>query len=98
MSNSKRRGLTRRTLIKGAGLAAAAGSVLKPLGALADEGGAGPEFATLFGLNMMLTAPDGGVHADEDVSTWLVDAGFGKISRAQFPAPMPHRVVTGIRS
>jgi predicted O-methyltransferase YrrM len=64
----------------------------------ADAGGAGPEFATLFGLNMMLTAPDGGVHADEDVAGWMGEAGFGEIGRASFPPPMPHRVVTGIKS
>ena len=40
--DSNRRGVTRRTLIKGAGMAAAAGSVLRPLEALADEGAAGP--------------------------------------------------------
>ena len=64
----------------------------------ADAGGAGPEFATLFGLNMMLTAPDGGVHADEDVAGWMSEAGFNEIGRASFPPPMPHRVVTGIKS
>ncbi len=37
MSNSKRRGVTRRALFKGAGLAAASGAVLKPLQALAKE-------------------------------------------------------------
>jgi len=61
----------------------------------ADEGGAGPAFATLFGLNMMLTATDGGVHADADVARWMAEAGFEKIDQQKFPPPMPHRVVTG---
>ncbi len=61
----------------------------------ADEGGAGPAFATLFGLNMMLTAADGGVHADADVAHWMAEAGFEMIDRQEFPPPMPHRVVTG---
>ena len=30
----------------------------------------------MFGLNMMLTAPDGGVHADADVMHWMADSGF----------------------
>jgi predicted O-methyltransferase YrrM len=64
----------------------------------ADANGTGPEFATLFGLNMMLTAPDGGVHADEDVANWMRDAGFNEIQRDSFPPPMPHRVVIGSRS
>lgn len=63
----------------------------------ADADGAGPEFATLFGLNMMLTAPDGGVHADVDVADWMREAGFQTIERQNFPPPMPHRVVTGSR-
>lgn len=62
-----------------------------------DAGGAGPEFAALFGLNMMLTAPDGGVHSDEDVADWMSDAGFVNVGRENFPPPMPHRVVTGSR-
>lgn len=64
----------------------------------ADEGGASPTFAALFGLNMMLTAPDGGIHADADVASWMTDAGFVDIDRQNFPPPMPHRVVTGIKS
>ncbi|MDJ0973514.1 MAG: (2Fe-2S)-binding protein [Planctomycetota bacterium] len=43
MSKSDRRGVTRRALFKGAGLAAASGAVLKPLEALAkEEGASGP--------------------------------------------------------
>lgn len=80
-----------------------AASCLEPGGMLvindifADADGTGPEFATLFGLNMMLTAPDGGVHADEDVASWMSDAGFESMDRQSFPPPMPHRVVTGGR-
>lgn len=62
-----------------------------------DEGGASPEFPALFGLSMMLTAPDGGVHADADVERWLREAGFTGTDRRPFPPPMPHRVVTGTR-
>jgi 3-hydroxy-5-methyl-1-naphthoate 3-O-methyltransferase len=62
-----------------------------------DRGGASPPFAALFGLNMMLTAPSGGVHADADVADWLREAGFTRIETKPFPPPMPHRVVIGAR-
>ena len=41
-----------------------------------DAGGAEPVFAALFGINMMLTAPDGGVHEDRQVADWMVEAGL----------------------
>jgi cyclopropane fatty-acyl-phospholipid synthase-like methyltransferase len=60
-----------------------------------DAGGCSPPFATLFGLNMALTAPDGTVHADADVASWLRDAGFSDVDVRSLPPPMPHRVVSG---
>lgn len=63
-----------------------------------DDGGAGPEFAALFGISMMLTAEDGCVHADADVVRWMREAGFTAIEGKAFPPPMPHRVITGIRA
>ena len=63
----------------------------------ADEGRTSPLFATLFGLNMMLTAPDGGVHADSDVAAWIKEEGFREVGRIPFPPPMPHRIVTGVK-
>jgi cyclopropane fatty-acyl-phospholipid synthase-like methyltransferase len=87
-----------QTLIERASDCLEPGGLLVVNDIFADAGGTGPEFATLLGLNMMLTAPDGGVHADEDVASWMTDAGFGDIGRASFPPPMPHRIVTGIKS
>lgn len=63
-----------------------------------DANRTGPEFATLFGLNMFLTAPDGGVHADADVADWLSGAGFSEVECRSFPPPMPHRIVTGYKT
>ncbi len=62
-----------------------------------DAGGKSPLFATLFGLNMMLTATDGEVHADEDVASWMEQQNFADIHKVSFPQPMPHRIVTGIK-
>jgi DNA-binding transcriptional ArsR family regulator len=58
-----------------------------------DEGGCRPAFAAMFGLNMMLTAPDGGVHADADVGRWMQQAGLREPRVVPLPPPMPHRVV-----
>jgi cyclopropane fatty-acyl-phospholipid synthase-like methyltransferase len=60
-----------------------------------DAGGCSPAFATLFGLNMALTAPDGTVHADADVGRWMSEEGFTGIEMRALPPPMPHRVVMG---
>lgn len=86
------------------GLIARGAAALNPGGMLivsdifADAGGTHPPFASMFGLNMMLTAPDGGVHADADVQRWMADAGFGELRTVPLPPPMPHRVVTGIKA
>ena len=63
-----------------------------------DPGGCQPTFAALFGLNMMLTAPNGGVHADTDVMHWMADEGFRNLRCTPLPPPMPHRVVIGVKA
>ena len=63
-----------------------------------DAGGMQPAFAALFGLNMMLTAADGGVHADADVQGWMAAAGFVELRTRALPPPMPHRVVMGVKA
>lgn len=73
------------------------GGILIVNDVFADPGGTTPEFSALFGITMMLTAPDGCVHADADVAAWMASTGFGEIEQKPFPPPMPHRVVTGVR-
>jgi hypothetical protein len=63
----------------------------------ADAGGASPAFAALFGLTMLLTAPDGTVHADADVAAWMRDRGIAEVEVFHFPPPMPHRIVIGVK-
>jgi cyclopropane fatty-acyl-phospholipid synthase-like methyltransferase len=63
-----------------------------------DTGGVSPAFATLFGLNMLLTTQDGGVHADAEVAEWMRQAGFTQVTVQPFPPPMPHRVVMGVKA
>jgi len=86
-----------RRLIDKAVAALEPGGLLVVSDVMTDAGGAGPAFATLFGLNMLLTAPHGGVHADADIEAWMGEAGLVEMTRRPFPPPMPHRVVTGER-
>jgi SAM-dependent methyltransferase len=84
-------------LIERAWRCLAPGGLLVVSDVFTDEGGTRPAFAAMFGLNMMLTAPDGGVHADADVRRWMADCGFVDLRTTPLPPPMPHRVVTGIK-
>jgi SAM-dependent methyltransferase len=88
---------TCQDLVRRASQALDAGGMLVVSDVFTDPGGEGPLFATLFGLNMMLTADDGGVHSDADVAGWMEQQGFDHIDKLSFPEPMPHRVVIGIK-
>ena len=65
-----------RGLIERAAACLNPGGLLVVSDVFTDQGGCQPTFAAMFGLNMMLTAPDGGVHADVDVMRWMADKGF----------------------
>ena len=87
-----------RGLVGRAHDALAPGGMLIAADVMTDASGAAPSMAALFGLNMLLTADNGGVHSDEAVSSWLSEAGFGALVVSLFPPPMPHRVVTGVKA
>jgi len=86
-----------RSLIQRAADCLVSGGLLAVSDVFTDEGGTHPTFAAMFGLNMMLTAPDGGVHADPDVKRWMAEAGFAELRTVALPPPMPHRVVLGVK-
>jgi len=86
---------TCRALVARAADSLVAGGMLVVSDVFTDAGGTGPVFPALFGLNMMLTAPDGGVHADADVEAWMRVSGLVGTRVLPFPPPMPHRVVVG---
>jgi SAM-dependent methyltransferase len=86
-----------RALIAHARDALGPGGLLVVADVFTDAGGATPPFAALFGVNMMLSAADGGVHADADVARWMEEAGLRAVERRPFPPPMPHRIVLGTR-
>lgn len=86
-----------RDLIARAAASLAPGGLLIVSDVFTTADGAEPPFAALFGLNMMLTAPDGGVHADAAVAAWMEAAGLQATVIRQFPPPMPHRLVQGVK-
>ena len=86
-----------RSLIERAADCLIPGGLLVVSDVFADEGGTHPPFAAMFGLNMMLTAPDGGVHADSSVKRWMAEVGFAELRTVALPPPMPHRVVLGVK-
>jgi SAM-dependent methyltransferase len=88
---------TCRELVARAARCLGAGGMLIVSDVFTDAGGSHPAFAAMFGLNMMLTAPNGGVHADADVSRWMEASGFGDLRTVPLPPPMPHRVVIGVK-
>jgi SAM-dependent methyltransferase len=86
---------TCRRLIERAAESLLPGGLLLISDVFTDAGGAHPVFAAMFGLNMMLSAPDGGVHADTEVARWMMDAGLSLGEVRYFPPPMPHRLIIG---
>jgi SAM-dependent methyltransferase len=84
-----------RSLIARAEASLASGGHLLVSDVFTDAGGVLPPFATLFGINMMLTAADGGVHCAAEVADWMNHAGLIDVIIKSFPDPMPHRLVTG---
>jgi len=88
---------TCRSLIGRAFACLEPGGLLAVSDVFTDRGGSQPTFAAMFGLNMMLTAPDGGVHPDADVQAWMAESGFRELRVVPLPPPMPHRVVLGVK-
>jgi len=86
-----------REAFRRAGAALRPGGLLVVSDVMTDEGGDAPPFATLFGLNMLLTSTDGGVHSHAGCQRWMAEAGFQQVTARPFPPPMPHWVVTGTR-
>jgi len=83
-----------RDLIARAHASLSAGGVLAVSDVLVDRRGPSP-FAALFGLNMALSAPDGGVHDSGDVARWMTESGFRDAVVSRLPPPLPHSVVVG---
>ncbi len=87
--------LTCQDLVKRAVISLTSNGILAIVDVFTDKGNTSPLFPTLFGLNMMLTAENGGVHADVDVENWMAAEGMIGTKIIPFPSPMPHRIVIG---
>ena len=60
-----------------------------------NENSDGPEFTTLFALNMLLTSNDGRAHSWKLASGWLEEAGLKEIRVKHLGPPSPHTIVIG---
>ena len=86
------------------GILARAARALKPggrifvLDMMTDSTHASPAFSALFAVNMALTTENGWVFSDEELKGWLAEAGFTPGETRPVPPPMPHWLVSAVRS
>jgi SAM-dependent methyltransferase len=66
------------------------GGVIYIMDMMTDRTRAHPAFSALFAVNMALTAEHGWVFSDEDIKSWLENAGFTDFSVKPLAPPMPH--------
>ena len=86
------------------GILARAARALKPggrifvLDMMTDSTHASPAFSALFAVNMALTTENGWVFSDAELKGWLAEAGFTPGETRPVPPPMPHWLVSAVRS
>ncbi|MGN0852759.1 MAG: methyltransferase [Kiritimatiellia bacterium] len=56
-----------------------------------------PAFSALFAVNMALTTRNGWVFSDEELKSWLVQAGFAPGETHPVPPPMPHWILSAVK-
>ncbi len=64
---------------------------------MTDATHAWPEFSALFAVNMALTTDHGWVFSDDELRTWLSEAGFARCAIQPVPPPMPHWLATAVK-
>lgn len=65
---------------------------------MTDRTHTAPAFSALFAVNMALTTDNGWVFSDEELKTWLVEAGFEPGDAHPVPPPMPHWVLSAVKA
>jgi SAM-dependent methyltransferase len=65
---------------------------------MTDATRARPKFSALFALNMALTTRHGWVFSDDELRTWLTEAGFRDFNRLPLPPPMPHWLASATKA
>lgn len=73
------------------------GGIVYIMDMMTDETYTRPVFSALFALNMALTAKDGWVFSETDLSIQLTEAGFTNIDIAPLPPPMPHWLARAVK-
>ena len=66
------------------------GGIVYVMDLMTDATHAAPQFSALFAVNMALTTNHGWVFSDEELRTWLEDAGFRDLAVSPLAPPMPH--------
>lgn len=65
---------------------------------MTDRTHTAPKFSALFAVNMALTTQNGWVFSDEELKTWLTEAGFDPGEAHSVPPPMPHWIISAVKA
>ena len=65
---------------------------------MTDATHAAPAFSALFAVNMALTTENGWVFSDAELKGWLAEAGFTPGETRPVPPPMPHWLVSAVKT
>ncbi len=65
---------------------------------MTDASHTAPKFSAMFGVNMALTTQSGWVFSSEEITGWLVEAGFLDVKVGPFPPPVPHWLASGSKA
>lgn len=65
---------------------------------MTDDTHTSPPFSALFALNMALTTDNGWVFSEGEIISYLEAAGFEHEKTSPVPPPMPHFLVTAVKS
>jgi len=74
------------------------GGRLFVLDMMTDDTRTSPKFSALFAVNMALTTDNGWVFSDGELKGWMRDAGFVPGETLKVPPPMPHWLVSAVKS
>lgn len=74
------------------------GGRLFVLDMMTDSTRTAPKFSALFAVNMALTTENGWVFSDDELKTWMREAGFEPGATRKAPPPMPHWLVDGTKA
>jgi cyclopropane fatty-acyl-phospholipid synthase-like methyltransferase len=86
-----------QSLLKRAYAALEPGGRIHIMDMMTDATRTSPPFSALFALNMALSTTHGWVFSDEEIATWMRDAGFEDVSVSPLAPPMPHWLAVGRR-